>query len=721
MNERRLFFASIFLVFFQVFVAFPISAWAQNKSSFNADLSGFSPKFILITIGAALVAGALSFIIPKKALKRATPLAIVACAALLIQQNFLVWNYGVLDGTDLDFSKNNLNGAIDIGLWMAAGLIGWFLTEQVRIQAQNILIGVGLTASLLAGMNLINYGSYQQDYSITERNKYDFSKDKNVIVFMLDAFQQDLLLELFDQNPEFEQALNGFTLYENNAAVFAKTLPSIPLFLTGKRYHKEQPISEFFAASYDDSLVSDLQKSGWDVGLYPQTTVFPGILESIKLSPSVLDNIVTAKPGAGGLKVYLDALDLSIFRSVPHQLKRTIFNEGEFIAARAFSTTTSDVGRSDDAPGPFLYPKRKIHHALAFDEQLKAHGQVVLDEPAFRFFHLVIPHAPFLLDRNLQKTGHKGSLEAYKDYSYAAWALMNSYLDQLKLLGVYDGATIIILSDHGMAIGNRLQYNRATRNYTPLQKYPLPRAAAKSILLVKKPSDTSALQYSKKPVSGIDVAPTIAQLSGLQREYEGQPVDDIAEFQARERLFNYYSFSTWDSKFLAEFDVYKINGDVRKGASWKSAGKFREAMTIQNASEYRLGKVVSYGRDIKSDTDFHNAFIDISAYRQTANFIVSEDGTLALDVDLKRKPGPSDNLLFQFEIYDGKPVERVLRVNGTEFREVMTPTKRALNAGFRLTPKIHKGQKTLRITFAMPEGSKAVPIHFSTLKISSID
>jgi len=121
-------------------------------------------------------------------------------------------------------------------------------------------------AVIMTVMNVMNYGSVKPQYAIDETTKFDFSKNKNVILMMFDAYQMDVLLELAESEPELMTPLEGFTLYENNTAVFAKTYPTVPLFLTGEQYKKEQPLLDFFETVYDDSLMEKMQKEGWDVG-----------------------------------------------------------------------------------------------------------------------------------------------------------------------------------------------------------------------------------------------------------------------------------------------------------------------------------------------------------------------------------------------------------------------------------------------------------------------
>ena len=216
---------------------------------------------------------------------------------------------------------------------------------------------------------------------------------------------------------------------------------------------------------------------------------------------------------------------------------------------------------------------------------------------------------------------------------------MDAYISELKKHNVYDNSTIIILSDHGLATKNKRQYNTATQSYQTLDQYGLERSAAKSILLIKRAGDSFPLQRSSKPVSGIDVAPTIAKLANVGGTYEGTPIDELKPDQSRVRKFNYYSFSTWDSKYLNEFDVFEIDGHIKDDTSWSSTGKLNPSLNAPSNGTYKLGDVISFGTDIKDDTDFQNAFVDINSYKLSSNFIIADDGEVELRIDLD-KPAP---------------------------------------------------------------------------------
>ncbi len=728
-------FFGLFLCLFQIFISFPIAIWARNKFNFEAPLTYSYSVLGLTLLTIAIFSILIALLTPHILRKHLVPLLIILALAIFIQQNFLAWNYGILDGHTLDFKKNAGLGFLDLIMWGVAVGALLFTPKFVKRQSVNILLGVGAITGIMTGLNITNYGPVKTPYTVDESAKFEFSRTENIIVFLFDAYQIDYFLELSDKFPDLLEPLEGFTSYENNAAVFAKTYPTIPLFLTGKRYQKKEPILDFFKTAYKGSLLERMQDEGWDIGLYPQIKSFPSLINAIDVRPGIMDNVVGGVPSDAKIKTYLQALDLSFFRAVPHALKPTIFNNGDFVLdaekAKAMfmralddkagdETTQNDKAKDESAiPQPFKYKHSQRHDALGFRDLINEHGAIATDDPVFRFYHFDLPHAPFYLDRDLNDIAHVDSLEAYREYSIAALKLMGLYLNQLKEIGAYDNSTILIVSDHGMGQGNAIQYDPVKKDYVKSGKHGYRRAAAKSIFLMKPPEQRGPLSRSAAPVSGVDVAPSIAAAAGINiSNFEGKDVQKIAETEERTRVFNFYTFSTWDSKYLEDFESYEIKGDVRDQSSWNRIGMVTESVKVKNKKTYKIGQVMSFGQDIKSDSDFLNAFIDLDKYNLEPNYIEAENGIIDVAIKLKTPPNPNEPLLLQFEIYSGEAVDRKIIINGEEFTTFIKPKRRQLNRGFFISPDVHKGAKIINLSFNPIDTETVSPLRLSSIKFS---
>lgn len=126
------------------------------------------------------------------------------------------------------------------------------------------------------------------------------------------------------------------------------------------------------------------------------------------------------------------------------------------------------------------------------------------DQPFFYFVHLFEPHAPYAPPEPFRSR--------YADRPYdgeiaATDAIVGRFLDALKGSGIYDRATIILLSDHGEGLGDHGESQHGIFLYREAIHVPL---------LVKLPRAEMKGQRVAAPVQLADVLPTIASITGFK-------------------------------------------------------------------------------------------------------------------------------------------------------------------------------------------------------------
>jgi len=133
------------------------------------------------------------------------------------------------------------------------------------------------------------------------------------------------------------------------------------------------------------------------------------------------------------------------------------------------------------------------------EEWVGAHA----DRPFFFFLHIYEPHTPYAPPEPFATT--------YKDRPYdgeiaAADAIVGKFLAFLKTKGLYDGAAVILLSDHGEGLGDHGEQEHGLLLYRETLHVPL---------LVKLPGRRRAGESVARPVGLVDVFPTVLDLVGL--------------------------------------------------------------------------------------------------------------------------------------------------------------------------------------------------------------
>jgi len=224
MKERSFLFWGIVVLLFQIFVSYPVAVWTRNKLNFEASLTDSFIIFGIALLAILITAVFVAICVPKSLHRKFLPVVLALGLLTYVQQNFMNWEYGILDGDTINFSENNSRGIIDGAVWVI-GLAGaYFLAKVLRKHASNILLAVGLISLGTTSARIMSYGNMSNEYTIIEEEKFKFSTDKNIIMMVFDGFQMDLLLDMVQNNPEFEEALDGFTLYENKSMTRTKTL-----------------------------------------------------------------------------------------------------------------------------------------------------------------------------------------------------------------------------------------------------------------------------------------------------------------------------------------------------------------------------------------------------------------------------------------------------------------------------------------------------------------
>jgi choline-sulfatase len=145
----------------------------------------------------------------------------------------------------------------------------------------------------------------------------------------------------------------------------------------------------------------------------------------------------------------------------------------------------------------------------------------VKDGPFFLFFHLYEPHTPY------QPPEPFASRYASKYDGEIATAdrIVGDLLAELKRLGVYDKALIVLLSDHGEGLGDHVEKEHGVLLYDEAIHVPL---------LLKLPDSQLAGSTVAKPAQLTDVAPTVLSLLGMDVPpvLKGMPLLDLLEENA---------------------------------------------------------------------------------------------------------------------------------------------------------------------------------------------
>ncbi|MFH1175766.1 MAG: sulfatase-like hydrolase/transferase [Acidobacteriota bacterium] len=152
-------------------------------------------------------------------------------------------------------------------------------------------------------------------------------------------------------------------------------------------------------------------------------------------------------------------------------------------------------------PGsPFLDYQRSGEVTAAFAREWVARHR---DQAFFFFFHIYEPHVPYEPPEPYRS--RYGA--TYDGEVGASDAIVGGFLEDLKRLGVYDRAIVIVTSDHGEGLGDHGEDQHSILLYLEAIKVPL---------LLKLPGGLGAGRRVAAPAQLSDIFPTVTGLLGIE-------------------------------------------------------------------------------------------------------------------------------------------------------------------------------------------------------------
>lgn len=456
-----------------------------------------------------------------------------------IQGNFMNGEMDVMDGTVQGWSMSVklFNAAVWIAVILVFVLLDHRFGKGCRLLSVYLCLIqiVSLTYMVIS----VDFPSGEEKFVLTTDHALELNSKKNVVVFVLDWFDRQVMDEILEKDPGFDKDLKDFICYRNASSCYAFTAQSVPYMLTHVGWKDAMNEEQYIEYAYENgSLLTDIVEQGYSVGVYT-------------------DAGYVAKPATELLVNYSDdiRIRLGYIRTVSVMSRTSKYKMAPFAAKKAFHYMTSDINEIVVDSGIW-----NTNNDVVFYEMLGNDGLSVVREDglegAFRFFHMKGAHSLFTMDDECRKIAGDGGNRISQ--SMGALRIVYKYIENMKRLGVYDEAAIIITADHG-------QNTHVGREASDPYDCDL---TSSPILYVKLPNEHGdKVQYSDAPVSHTEFAATIMNVVGGDSERYGRTFSQIPEGERRERIFTL--IDTESKGKIKKFQKWKISGDVNDFASWE--------------------------------------------------------------------------------------------------------------------------------------------------------
>ena len=368
---------------------------------------------------------------------------------LWLQGYFFLWDYGTFDGRPVGYDLYNKHGIIEIFVWVAILFITILKSQAIAKLSLKIcsIVIIILIANIsylyITKISPSPVEYWFQKYEIDPNRYYTFSKQKNIIIIVVDGARSDIFEEIYNTiNEEEKEYFNGYTFFKNTTGSFNITYYAVSAILTGKSYD----FNEELFKSYKDIFTSNTSLPYRLKNLNYFVEVYPYDAKSVYLSPEIVDNIkkrpiMSVFNNSGFNKIF----KLIEFNFLPHFLKRAFFESHELFVLN----TELKKANNNDLPQSFVNYLGTIRR-FVFNIGVLAQFK---DGPVFKYYHFHGAHPPFFHDENLEPVKLPFNIDSYKRkyQGFLVWTLKSLQLS-LTAEGVYDDTMIIVAGDHGFYI-----------------------------------------------------------------------------------------------------------------------------------------------------------------------------------------------------------------------------------------------------------------------------
>ena len=549
----------------------PLTLYLGNSDEFSAGFLSMFPGLLLSLAAFAVLAGLIGLLLPARASRAYTGLLATLGLLVWVQGNFLVWDYGALDGRQIDWAQRTWRGWLDLSIWLAALMI----VLRLRAPRRRIVLNAALAVFALQLVSGAVSGARNSDLLAKSaeivpgdtalEQVYGFSRSKNVLHLVMDGFQADIFGELVGEDRQgetFADALDGFTFYRNHLSAFPYTHMSLPALVSGKIYRNHEPIETFRANTFgDQSILRSAIANGYELDV----AAAPALANWYRLGGYTntfdLTDSLHADPGQAVIDETAQLLDLSLLRSLPHFVKRYVYNEQRWLIQPLVSE--SRVSQLQYFSHRFFL--RRWHESMTAEREA----------PVYKMVHLMLSHNPMVVDEDCEFADQYLYAERENVLNQSRCSLIEAVrlLEKMKHVGVYDQTLIVIMGDHGDWVPQKGLIVELASDGTrkPMLLSAAHHALATPLLAIIMPGVSGILRFSDAPTWTADLPDTISTALGFGDDFGRRDILSLSEDEQRTRRFHYYAYdrAELDSDYLEPIQEYLVEGNVYDLSAWR--------------------------------------------------------------------------------------------------------------------------------------------------------
>lgn len=528
---------SIFVIFLPLFMLLllgPTEIYYSNITDFTFLYKDFIGFFIIAFFTLLILGSVVIALLPDKIYKLIIAIISIFSFTAYIQNMLFNTNIATRDGSMMNWESLKTTIVINTFIWCVLLIVLFILvyirkwktvaSEKICLYISVFLILIQMVAFISIVIRIEADGDNNDMYILEASGQFEVASEKNIIILCIDSADSETMYKLYSDNPDRYMYLNDFTLYTNYDSGYSPTFPSVTHLLTGTDPDGKGTQLEYNEAAWSSDRAIDffgiIHESGYSVNVY--TSFQKYVLGNIELLADKFDNVEYTTPNVNRNNKLLAIMleKMSMYRYAPYIMKPALeVNMSHYVEATVYTEDDYDEGN-------YALYTGILNKGLSVNTDMNK---------ALIYQHMRGLHRPY--DINAQGEEIWESEYDKEDAYMGAMLYVEKYLENLKKLGVYDDATIIILADHS-------------------QEYQAPMM---SLFLIKKANEShDTMNVCTAPICSDDFQATILDILDQDYSEYGTSIYDWSDEDVRTR-WNYYRYQglfgfeyTGDGESMAE-------------------------------------------------------------------------------------------------------------------------------------------------------------------------
>ena len=547
---------------FFIFIWIPFSTYLNNIYDFDVPIQGL----VLPFLGAFTIISTF-FSIAYLLLGKYGKIVPISGVCLIIYGYIMIhatgpYHYILMGhGSWKQFSQEDRYILLLILTLVALSYILW---KKWKTALPLLSSGFTLFFSVMFVITSYDYYSKKSYISTHIGHGYDIgllSSKENVLLFLLDEVENDILAEVIRESPEFQKSFSEFTFYNNLISNFGSTIPSLYSIFNGNLFDNQ--------TSYFDHVQSNTEFNNHIFKIFTdngyQSSLYGFHSHTMRFDSDYIHNSIPIIYPYREKTARL--VEVSAILLLPTFWKSYFYDNGIWKLSSRNKETISYRSHNKNTEGYDLYKQVRNNKPGIGDRDtfttrlLLENMRIYWDVPIFKAYYFKGAHSPFNLTKEGKIREPIVSRESYKEKLYYKLTLLLKIIEKIKYLGIWDSSTIIVTSDHGAARGEDFKKISVPGDHlnTYTAKYLAQKRLAAS-LMIKKPHNGSQkeMTFNTRPTSLVE----LKDIAIAAAKNSSPPLH-----RALRRGITYNWFPKTDH-FLNNFSEFIVKEKIHDNTSW---------------------------------------------------------------------------------------------------------------------------------------------------------